>query len=54
MDAAGKSKRATELLLEHCFALLWEPQTPTAKDRLDEKLGRDLARTLVAALSPAR
>jgi hypothetical protein len=54
MDAACKSKRASELILEHCFALLWEPQAPTARDRLDEQLGRDLARTLVAALSPAR
>jgi hypothetical protein len=54
VDAAGKSKRASELLLEHCFALLWEPRTPTAKDRLDEVLGRELARKLVMALSPAR
>jgi hypothetical protein len=54
MDTAGNCRRASERLLEHCFALLWEPGAPTAKDRLDEVLGRELARTLVAALTPAR
>jgi len=51
---SARSTRAAELLLEHCFALVWDPPRVTAKDRLDAVLGRELARRLVAALSPAR
>jgi hypothetical protein len=49
----ARSRRASELLLEHCFALVWEPPRVTARDRLDAVLGRELARRLVAALVPA-
>jgi hypothetical protein len=54
MNTARRSKRASELLLEHCFGLLCEPPRQTAKDRLDAVLGRELARRLVVALSPTR
>jgi hypothetical protein len=54
MNAAVKSRRASELLLAHCFGVLWEPPRPTAKDRLDAVLGPELALRLVASLSPVR
>jgi hypothetical protein len=37
------------LLLAHCASL--DPATPTARERLEEKLGPDLARKLVFALA---
>ncbi|MBA2385295.1 MAG: hypothetical protein H0V68_11635 [Actinobacteria bacterium] len=57
MAVFRRSKRSTELLLEHCLTLVCAPPRPTgptAKDRLDAVLGRELARQLVAALSPTR
>lgn len=42
-------KRGTELLLAH-LASFDEPAKPPARDRLEEALGEDLARRLVAAL----
>ncbi len=58
MDAAAVSHpkpAASELLLEHCFVLdSHDGRRPTAAARLEALLGRDLARKLVRALSPAR
>jgi len=59
MDAAAVSHRkqgASDLLLEHCFALdtgsLAETERrPTAVDRLEALLGTELARRLLVALS---
>lgn len=47
---------ASELLLAHCFALdgVSSRGGPAAAVRLEELLGSELARRLVAALSPAR
>ena len=44
-------KRTPELLLEHCFAPVWERREPTARARLDALLGRELAQRLVVALA---
>jgi hypothetical protein len=45
---------ASELLLEHCFALDGgDGRRPTAAARLEALLGRELARRLVLALSAA-
>ena len=41
--------RGADLLAAHCASL--DPDWPTARDRLDEALGPDLARKLVFALS---
>ena len=38
-----------ELLLAHCASL--DPDAPTARERLEEALGRELARKLVSALA---
>ena len=58
MDAAAISRPkpgASELLLEHCFALdCHDLGRPTATARLEALLGRDLALRLVRALTPAR
>jgi hypothetical protein len=58
MDAAAVSRpkpSASELLLEHCFVLdNRDGGRPTAAARLEALLGRELARRLVRALSPAR
>ena len=58
MDAAAVSylkPAASELLLEHCHALdIDSRRRPTASDRLEALVGKDLARRLVSALSPAR
>ena len=58
MDAAAVSRpkpSASELLLEHCFALESDDGgRPTAAARLEALLGRDLAARLVRALSAAR
>lgn len=54
MDAAAVTyprPRASELLLEHCFALGDGPRRPSAAARLEALLGRELARRLVRALS---
>jgi hypothetical protein len=54
MDAAAVNypkPRASELLLEHCFALGGDgSRRPPAAARLEAVLGRDLARRLVTAL----
>ena len=58
MDAAAISRPkpgASELLLEHCFALDdHDHGRPTPTARLEALLGRDLALRLVRALAPAR
>ena len=41
-------KRGTALLLAHCASL--DPASPTAKARLEDALGEELARKLVSAL----
>jgi hypothetical protein len=55
MDAAAVSQPkpvASELLLEHCFALDSDDgRRPTAAARLEALLGRELAGRLVRALS---
>ncbi|NUT55986.1 MAG: hypothetical protein HOQ03_08390 [Thermoleophilia bacterium] len=58
MDAAAVTHpkpAASELLLEHCFALEGrDGRRPPAAARLEALLGRELARKLVRALSPSR
>jgi hypothetical protein len=58
MDAAAVSQlkpAATELLLGHCHALDLDARTrPTAADRLEALVGKELATRLVRALSVAR
>ena len=58
MDAAAviQSKpAASELLLAHCFALDGACSgRPAASVRLEALIGSELARRLVAALSPVR
>ena len=58
MDAAAVSHPkpgASDLLLEHCFALDSDDgRRPTAAARLEALLGRELAHRLVRALSAAR
>lgn len=56
MDAAaaalnGSKPTASQLLLEHCFALDTHAPRPTAAARLEALLGPELARRLVAALT---
>jgi hypothetical protein len=54
MDAAAFSHpkpTASQVLLEHCFALDTNAPRPTAAARLEALLGPELARRLVAALS---
>ena len=41
-------QRGTALLLAHCASL--DPATPSAKIRLEDALGEELARKLVSAL----
>lgn len=57
MDAAAVTPlkpAASELLLEHCHALDLETRgRPTAKDRLEALIGKELAGRLVRALSAA-
>jgi hypothetical protein len=54
MDAAASLNHpkptASQLLLEHCFALDTHAPRPTAAARLEALLGPELARRLVAAL----
>ena len=42
-------ERGLALLVAHCASL--DPDSPNARERLDDALGLDLARTLVFALS---
>jgi hypothetical protein len=56
MDAAAavnnSKPAASELLLEHCHALDMDVRgRPTAADRLEALVGKELARRLVRALS---
>jgi hypothetical protein len=44
-----RNERGIELLVAHCASL--DPDAPTARDRLEEALGPELARRLVAALA---
>jgi hypothetical protein len=46
---AAPHERGLALLLAHCASL--DPDSPTARERLDEALGPDLAQKLVFALS---
>jgi hypothetical protein len=45
------SRRGLALLALHCASL--DPDTPTARERLDAVIGSELARKLVFALSGA-
>jgi len=57
MNAAAVSQpgpAASDLLLEHCFALDEERQCPTALVRLEALLGTELAHRLVNALVSSR
>jgi hypothetical protein len=60
MDAVALSRlkpTASELLLEHCHALELDPdsrRSPTAADRLEALVGKELAVRLVRALSAGR
>ena len=62
MDAAAVNHRkpgASDLLLEHCFALEWGSETdtarrPTAADRLEALIGSEMARRLLLALCSSR
>ncbi len=57
MDAAVSRLKpvASELLLQHCFALdSHDGRRPVVAARLDALLGRELSRRLVRALSPPR
>lgn len=47
MNAVGN--RGTALLLAHCASL--DPASPTARDRLEDALGAELAHKLVWALT---
>ena len=49
---AGSTDRGLALLVAHCASL--DPAAPTARERLEEKLGADLARKLVFALGARR
>jgi hypothetical protein len=46
---AVPTQRGTGLLLAHCASL--DPATASARQRLEEALGADLARRLVTALT---
>ena len=46
---AASNERGLALLVAHCVSL--DPSAPTARERLEEKLGPDLARKLVFALA---
>jgi hypothetical protein len=51
--APRRGERGSSLLLRHCAALT-EDSRPCAYTRLEELVGADLARMLVAALAPRR
>ena len=46
---AGSTDRGLALLVAHCASL--DPAAPTARERLEEKLGPELAHKLVFALA---
>jgi hypothetical protein len=46
---AEPQERGLALLMAHCAS--FDPATPTARERLEDVLGPDLARKLVFALS---
>jgi hypothetical protein len=50
--SAVPSERGIDLLAAHCASL--DPATATARERLDEEIGPELARKLVFALSGGR
>jgi hypothetical protein len=50
--AQRTSRRGTELLVAHLESL--DPQAVQARERLEVRLGHELARKLVFALSPHR
>lgn len=53
--SAGPEERAERglgLLAAHCGSL--DPETPSARERLAEAVGPELAHTLLVALAPAR
>jgi hypothetical protein len=53
--ALSTGGRGYELLLEHCASLTRAPAPrPPARQRLEEALGGELARLLVAALAEPR
>jgi hypothetical protein len=57
MNAAVVAQRdpcASDLLLEHCFALDRRPGCPTARVRLEALIGTELAHRLVYALTSPR
>ena len=45
----GRSGRGTALLLAHCAS--FDPATETARERLEDALGAELARKLVSGLA---
>jgi hypothetical protein len=45
----GRSGRGTALLLAHCAS--FDPDAETAKERLEDALGTELARKLVSGLA---
>jgi len=51
--APRTGERGSSLLLRHCAALTDESR-PCAYERLEEQVGVELARMLVAALAPRR
>ena len=52
VDLERRQRKGRELLLAHCARL--DPETPTARERLEAVLGPALARKLVFALSLRR
>lgn len=46
---AAPTERGTALLVAHCASL--DPDAPTARERLEDALGPDLAHKLVSALA---
>jgi hypothetical protein len=47
--SVDRIERGTDLLVAHCASL--DPDAPTARERLEEALGPELARKLVSALA---
>ncbi len=48
---SSADEQARRRILEHCLALADPEPRPSARERLEKKVGRDLARLLVFALS---
>jgi hypothetical protein len=53
LAAPTTGERGSDLLLRHCDALT-DAERPSAYARLEELVGKDLARMLVGALAPRR